>query len=1293
MNEKDSCGVVLSFKNNSSALLTKNHWSECSCPDKARCGSFSKMTKMLRADMASAQASLGENSLEKDLKCSICIDLYVDPVTTTCGHSFCKKCLHGSYKFNDLQCPLCKQYQSKTPDVNIVLRNIVEQMKKTQKKDDDEYTGAAGEVACDVCTERKLKAKKSCLVCLASYCPTHLENHSSTGRLKGHKLVEPVENLDERACLKHGRPLELYSKKLERCICVRCMEECQEEVVSTEEEWNKKKAKLENTKTELKQKIEKRKTRVDEIKTSLKRCTDQIENEWWDVEEVFNAVIATVEMAHATALQPLKDKRRALEEEAKDLKDKLEADINELEKTISELDDISSLEDHILFLQSYPTLKEPDSSKDWTEVEIDTSLSFGTMRKTTTTLLEQIQQELEKLTSIEIERVRKFAGESIGQGASSYSNPANSDPTSGERQEGSKLTTGEKVGQAAFNNHVPSSSCPTKGKIQGGSDIITALCKSDQHQENRSRRERPTSPTLATAVQPKVKDLAQMFSAITAQETAAEPKRKHTEEQKLSQVVEPSAVKHLAQNLSAITAQETAVKPKEKDRELQKPPQVKELARMFSAATTQEAAVRPKGKHPDEQKPTQLKLFAQKLSATTAQKTAVQPKEKDKEVQKPPQTLKTSDMSYQVCHCGWSKVTTYQGLRTHQGKMGCTAKGMRIPESEQFRANHYLPKFTYIVPPIEVEEPFMNILTSYIKSVFGTQQQSHQTTANLDKTQAFDLSTGGQQPLTMTPVSQTHSTQLNPAATEVKVMETNTSLFGTQPAANLDKTYQTFDFSTGGQQTFNTQANPATAEVKVMETNTSPVFGTQQRSTQPAANLDKTHQTFDFSSGGQQPFNMMSTFQTFNTQANPAVTEVKVMETNTSLFGTPQRSTQPAANLDKARRALDFSTGALQVGQQTRAPRTTTAQETAVQPKEMEREAEREKERKKEREEVQKQIKAKQNRTRADLQQKIQIREQKMAEVHSSAKACKGKLDAEWLEINSVFSEVTRVVEAARQKALQPLEERRQRVKQDAQNLIQKLQKEIDQLKKTIDDLDKNPDLQVSPQTGLDGWRNVDTSLSFGTLRTTTSNMMEQIHQKLEKLSSVELKRIPKFAVDVKLDPTTAHQCLLLSDDGKKVRDGGKNKAVPDVPQRFSVFGSILGLNRLTSGKSYWEVEVGNKTGWDLGVARRSANRKGELTLNPDNGYWATVHYEDDKYAALSTPPVCLPLAVKPQKVGVFVDYEEGLVSFYNVTAQSHIYSFTECSFNDEIFPYFSPHLKQNEKNSAPLIISPVKKQ
>ena len=181
--------------------------------------------------------------------------------------------------------------------------------------------------------------------------------------------------------------------------------------------------------------------------------------------------------------------------------------------------------------------------------------------------------------------------------------------------------------------------------------------------------------------------------------------------------------------------------------------------------------------------------------------------------------------------------------------------------------------------------------------------------------------------------------------------------------------------------------------------------------------------------------------------------------------------------------------------------------------------------------------------------------------------------------------------------------------------------------------------------------------------------------------------------MDVKLDPTTAHSYLAVSPDGKKVQDGDQDQKVPAAPGRFDMFGSVLGLNRLTSGRSYWEVEVTRKTGWDLGVARCDTNRKGILSLTPDNGYWVTVHYENKKYAALTAPPVSLALTVKPQKVGVFVDYDEGLVSFYDVTAQSHIYSFTRCSFGGEISPYFSPHLHRNGKNSEPLIISAVKNQ
>ncbi|TNN22483.1 E3 ubiquitin-protein ligase TRIM21 [Liparis tanakae] len=110
-----------------------------------------------------------------------------------------------------------------------------------------------------------------------------------------------------------------------------------------------------------------------------------------------------------------------------------------------------------------------------------------------------------------------------------------------------------------------------------------------------------------------------------------------------------------------------------------------------------------------------------------------------------------------------------------------------------------------------------------------------------------------------------------------------------------------------------------------------------------------------------------------------------------------------------------------------------------------------------------------------------------------------------------------------------------------------------------------------------------------------------------------------------------------------------------------------------------------------LTVARESVNRKGEITWSPEDGFWTiclTNGYH--QYEANVDPLVVLSLRSVPQKVGVFVDYEEGLVSFYDVEAAALIYSFTGCSFKEKLLPFFSPGLNYDVINSAPLIITPV---
>ena len=193
----------------------------------------------------------------------------------------------------------------------------------------------------------------------------------------------------------------------------------------------------------------------------------------------------------------------------------------------------------------------------------------------------------------------------------------------------------------------------------------------------------------------------------------------------------------------------------------------------------------------------------------------------------------------------------------------------------------------------------------------------------------------------------------------------------------------------------------------------------------------------------------------------------------------------------------------------------------------------------------------------------------------------------------------------------------------------------------------------------------------------------------MKKLRDAELKRVQQYEVDVTLDPDTAHPKLILSEDWKQVHDGGVWKELPDNPKRFTQGLCVL-TRQSFSGRFYFEVQVKDKTGWSLGVVRGSIARKGLTHQNPETGYWTLLYYQDGLVFS-DNPSVRLPLRAELQKVGVFVDYDEGLVSFYDVEARVHLYSATGCTFSEPLYPFLRPgrHNYQGN-NSAPLIISPV---
>ncbi|XP_030281639.1 zinc finger protein RFP-like [Sparus aurata] len=339
----------------------------------------------------------------------------------------------------------------------------------------------------------------------------------------------------------------------------------------------------------------------------------------------------------------------------------------------------------------------------------------------------------------------------------------------------------------------------------------------------------------------------------------------------------------------------------------------------------------------------------------------------------------------------------------------------------------------------------------------------------------------------------------------------------------------------------------------------------------------------------------------------------------------------------------------------------------------------------------------------AEIQQMIQKRRLKIEEMKRSVELSKKDADRQIAAGVQVFSALKESVERSQAELIDTIKEKQRETEKQAEGFIKELEQEISELEKRSSEVEQLsqsedhlhllqsfPSLNAAPPTK--DWTGVSVRPPSyeGTVVRAVNQLEETLSKQMKKLFEAELKRVQQYAVDVTLDPDTAQPKLILSDDGKQVKHGDVRKKLADNPERFDPCPCVLAKQSFSSGRFYYEVQVKEKTKWDLGVARESINRKGDITLSPQNGYWTICLRNKNEYKAPAGPAVSLSLKCRPEKVGVFVDYEEGLVSFYDVDAAALIYSFTGCCFTQKLYPYFSPCVNDDVKDSAPLIISPV---
>uniref|UniRef100_A0A3B3XG78 Tripartite motif-containing protein 16-like n=1 Tax=Poecilia mexicana TaxID=48701 RepID=A0A3B3XG78_9TELE len=319
--------------------------------------------------------------------CSICLDLLKDPVTIPCGHSYCMNCIKsfwdkGEQKKN-YHCPQCRHSFTQKPF-----------LQKTAPA--DLCSTGHEDVACDFCTERKLKAIKSCLVCLASYCEKHLQAHYDEPQLRNHRLVEPSKNLQENICSKHDEVMKLFCRTDQKCICYLCSvdEHKGHDTVSAAAERAERQRELEERRGNIQQRIQDREKDVKLLQQEVEAINHSADKTVEDSEKIFTELIRLLQKRSSDVKQQIRSQQETEVSRVKDVQEKLEQEITELKRKDAELEQLSHTEDHNQFLLNYPSLPALRESTHSSSINIRPLRHFEDVTAAVSELRDELQDVL-----------------------------------------------------------------------------------------------------------------------------------------------------------------------------------------------------------------------------------------------------------------------------------------------------------------------------------------------------------------------------------------------------------------------------------------------------------------------------------------------------------------------------------------------------------------------------------------------------------------------------------------------------------------------------------------------------------------------------------------------------------------------------------------------------------------------------------------------------------------------------------------------------------------------------------